>query len=65
MSISFRRFYRFLLLRYYDPTSDGFYYENMGSRGWRRRLPVSAQKRLKMEQVWFISVLQLFSFRYV
>lgn len=43
---------------YYDPTSDGFYYENMGSRGWRRRLPVSAQKRLKMEQEMYAAFLR-------
>lgn len=24
---------------YYDPTSDGFYYEHNGSRGWRKRNP--------------------------
>lgn len=25
--------------RYYDPVSDGFYYEHNGSRGWRKRNP--------------------------
>jgi len=24
---------------YYDPVSDGFYYEHNGSRGWRKRNP--------------------------
>lgn len=24
---------------YYDSNSDGFYYEHMGSRGWRKRNP--------------------------
>ncbi|KAK0411180.1 hypothetical protein QR680_005531 [Steinernema hermaphroditum] len=27
---------------YYDPVSDGFYYEQNGSRGWRKRMPANA-----------------------
>ncbi|TKR86434.1 hypothetical protein L596_011027 [Steinernema carpocapsae] len=26
---------------YYDPVSDGFYYEQNGSRGWRKRMPAN------------------------
>ncbi len=29
--------YRVLSCRYYDPQSDGYYYEVNGSRGWRKR----------------------------
>lgn len=35
---------------YYDSASNGYYYEQMGSRGWRRHSPAAEQKRLQMEQ---------------
>ncbi|VDK55094.1 unnamed protein product [Anisakis simplex] len=57
MSCVINLMYRFAF-RYYDPTSDGFYYENMGSRGWRRRMPVNAQKRTRMEQEMYATFLR-------
>lgn len=43
---------------YYDPVSDGFYYENNGSRGWRKRNPkvhgpppTQNQKKPEVEKV--------------
>ncbi|PIO58267.1 hypothetical protein TELCIR_20301, partial [Teladorsagia circumcincta] len=35
---------------YYDVASDGYYYEQNGAKGWRRRMPNSAMQRIK-EQV--------------
>lgn len=35
---------------YYDVASDGYYYEQNGAKGWRRRMPNSALHKIK-EQV--------------
>ncbi|VDK70145.1 unnamed protein product [Litomosoides sigmodontis] len=32
---------------YYDPKTDGFYYDSKGSRGWRRRNPAHEKKQLE------------------
>uniref|UniRef100_A0A915PNH7 Uncharacterized protein n=1 Tax=Setaria digitata TaxID=48799 RepID=A0A915PNH7_9BILA len=32
---------------YYDPKTDGFYYDSKGSRGWRRRNPIHEKKQLQ------------------
>uniref|UniRef100_A0A0R3S082 OCRE domain-containing protein n=1 Tax=Elaeophora elaphi TaxID=1147741 RepID=A0A0R3S082_9BILA len=32
---------------YYDPKTDGFYYDSKGSRGWRRRNPAHEKKQLQ------------------
>ncbi|EFO24770.2 hypothetical protein LOAG_03711 [Loa loa] len=32
---------------YYDPKTDGFYYDSKGSRGWRRRNPAHEKKLLQ------------------
>lgn len=38
--------------RYYDVASDGYYYEQNGAKGWRRRMPNSVMQKIK-EQVNF------------
>lgn len=45
--------------RYYDPMSNGYYYEQMGSRGWRRHTPAIEHRRLLMEQVGCFLVIVL------
>ncbi|EJW74555.1 hypothetical protein WUBG_14537 [Wuchereria bancrofti] len=32
-------------IQYYDPKTDGFYYDSKGSRGWRRRNPAHEKKQ--------------------
>nr|AAT12421.1 hypothetical protein isoform b [Dictyocaulus viviparus] len=36
---------------YYDVASDGYYYEQNGAKGWRRRIPNSAMQRLKEQEI--------------
>uniref|UniRef100_A0A1I8EUL4 Uncharacterized protein n=1 Tax=Wuchereria bancrofti TaxID=6293 RepID=A0A1I8EUL4_WUCBA len=36
---------------YYDPKTDGFYYDSKGSRGWRRRNPAHEKKQLHRDAV--------------
>ncbi|WKY13813.1 hypothetical protein Q1695_004560 [Nippostrongylus brasiliensis] len=35
---------------YYDVASDGYYYEQNGAKGWRRRMPNSAMQRIKEQE---------------
>lgn len=39
--------------RYYDPKTDGFYYDSKGSRGWRRRNPTHEKKLLQDRVIFF------------
>ncbi|KAJ1374060.1 hypothetical protein KIN20_036653 [Parelaphostrongylus tenuis] len=36
---------------YYDVASDGYYYEQNGAKGWRRRMPNSAIQRMKEQDI--------------
>ncbi|KAK5978093.1 hypothetical protein GCK32_013843 [Trichostrongylus colubriformis] len=36
---------------YYDVASDGYYYEQNGAKGWRRRMPNSAMQRIKEQEI--------------
>ncbi|VDM61946.1 unnamed protein product [Angiostrongylus costaricensis] len=36
---------------YYDVASDGYYYEQNGAKGWRRRMPNSAMHRIKEQEI--------------
>ncbi|EYC17127.1 hypothetical protein Y032_0031g2288 [Ancylostoma ceylanicum] len=36
---------------YYDVASDGYYYEQNGAKGWRRRMPNSAMQRIKEQEM--------------
>nr|CDJ94369.1 hypothetical protein isoform c [Haemonchus contortus] len=36
---------------YYDVASDGYYYEQNGAKGWRRRMPNSALQRIKEQEI--------------
>ncbi|KAK6759090.1 hypothetical protein RB195_016356 [Necator americanus] len=36
---------------YYDVASDGYYYEQNGAKGWRRRMPNSAMQRIKEQEL--------------
>lgn len=35
---------------YYDVASDGYYYEQNGAKGWRRRMPNSALQKIKEQE---------------
>ncbi|VDO62522.1 unnamed protein product [Heligmosomoides polygyrus] len=38
---------------YYDVASDGYYYEQNGAKGWRRRMPNSAVHRMKEQNLMY------------
>ncbi|VDK52606.1 unnamed protein product [Cylicostephanus goldi] len=47
---------------YYDVASDGYYYEQNGAKGWRRRMPNSAMQRIKEQvRIFFYNLPYFFS----